>query len=139
MSVLSRNLSPIATWFRYCLLITAVFNLFGALSFAPPIYYSTAEALGLPINVAPFSLWVIASWIFIFGVGYAWLFFNPKREPLFIAVAAACKIAIAFFFFIFWALGDLPLVSVLVGCADLLFGLIFILWLLQTRQPGASN
>lgn len=125
---------PMTVWFRYCLLTTAVFNLFGAISFAPPVYYQMADTLGLPKDTVPFGLWVIASWIFIFGVGYAWLSVQNKPENLFIAVAAACKVTIAIFFFIFWSTGDLPLISLFAGCGDFLFAIIFILWLFQTRQ-----
>ncbi|MBD2465237.1 hypothetical protein H6G89_29950 [Oscillatoria sp. FACHB-1407] len=127
---------PIAPWFRYCLLLTAIFNVFGAISFAPPVYYSTADSFGLPTNVSPFSLWVIASWILIFGLGYAWLFINRTPENLFIAAAAACKFTIALFFFIFYFTGDLPLISFLVGCCDLLFSVMFIVWLLQTNNKN---
>jgi hypothetical protein len=82
----------------------------------------------------PFGLWVIASWILIFGVGYAWLSVQPKPENLFVAVAAACKVAIAIFFFIFWSTGELPLISLFTGCVDFLFAIIFIFWLFQIRQ-----
>jgi hypothetical protein len=50
------------------LVITAIFNLFGAISFAPPVYYPMADSLGLPKDIMPFGLWVIASWILIRSV-----------------------------------------------------------------------
>lgn len=125
---------PIPRLFRYCLVITALFNLFGSISFAPPVYYQMADILGLPKDTIPFGLWVISSWILIFGIGYAWLAIHPKPEHLFVAVAAACKVAIAIFFFIFWSTGELPLVALLTGCGDLLFAVVFIVWLFQTRQ-----
>ena len=125
---------PVARWFRYCLLITAIFNLFGAISFAPPVYYSMADTLGFPTEGNPFGLWVISAWILIFGLGYAWLFIKPKPETVFIAVAAGCKIAIALLFFIFWFAGDLPLISLFAGGGDLIFAILFIVWLWQTKK-----
>ncbi|HAX79849.1 MAG TPA: hypothetical protein DCY88_29440 [Cyanobacteria bacterium UBA11372] len=124
---------PVARWFRYCLLIAAIFNLFGAISFAPPVYYAIADPLGFPKEGSSFGLWVISSWILIFGIGYAWLFIKPKPEKVFIAVAAGCKIAIATFFFIFWLTSDLPLISLFAGGGDLIFAIIFIFWIVQTK------
>lgn len=124
---------PVATWFRYCLLVTAIFNLFGTISFLPPVYYPMVNILGLP-EATPFGLWVIASWIFIFGAGYAWMFVTAKPERLFVGVAAACKITIALCFCIFWLTGDFPLISLFVGCSDFLLAGIFIFWLLQSDR-----
>jgi hypothetical protein len=124
---------PFATWFRVCLAIAALFNFCGAFSFAPPFYDSVAPSLGLPTQISPFGFWVLATWILIFGIAYAWLALNPQPQKLFVTVAAACKMAIAIFFFIFWFIGDLPIIALLTGSGDLLLGIAFIVWLLQTR------
>ncbi len=129
---------PIAAWFRYCLAITAVFNGFGALSFAPPVYRLMAGKLGLTSEVSDFSLWVIASWILIFGVGYAWLAIKGKPEPLFIAVAAACKLAIAFLFFYYWFIGELPLFSLIAGVGDLILAVIFLFTLFSNQASSRA-
>jgi hypothetical protein len=124
--------TPIAIWFRVCLAIAALFNFCGALSFAPPLYDSVAPSLGLPTQVSSFGFWVLATWILIFGIAYAWLALNPQPQTLFVAVAAACKMAIAIFFFVFWFIGDLPIIALLAGSGDLLLGIAFIVWLLQS-------
>jgi hypothetical protein len=121
--------APIATWFRVCLAIAALFNLCGALSFAPPLYKLVAPSLGLPTLLSPFGFWVLASWILIFGIAYGWLALNPQPQTLFVAVAAFCKMAIATFFFIFWFTGDLPMLALLAGSGDLLLGIAFMVWL----------
>ncbi|MGL5062213.1 MAG: hypothetical protein ACRC62_19735 [Microcoleus sp.] len=118
--------APIANWFRVCLAIAALFNFCSALSFAPPLYDAVAPSLGLPPLISPFSFWVLASWISIFGIAYAWLALNPQPQTLFVAVAAACKMAIAVFFFIFWFTGDLPIIALAGGSGDLLCGVAFI-------------
>ncbi|MBD2157038.1 hypothetical protein [Leptolyngbya sp. FACHB-16] len=125
--------APIATWFRVCLTIAALFNFCGTLSFMPPLYNSVAPSLGLPTQISPFGFWVLATWILIFGIAYAWLALNPQPQTLFVAVAAACKIAIAIFFFIFWFTDDLPIIALLIGSGDLFLGITFVVWLLQTR------
>lgn len=129
---------PIAVWFRYCLAITSVFNGLGAISFAPPVYRSIAGILGLTGEVSDFSLWVIASWILIFGVGYAWLAIKAKPEKLFIAIAAACKIAIAFLFFYYWFIGELPPFALVAGLGDLVFAVIFIFWLFSNQTSSRT-
>lgn len=131
------NHQPIATWFRYCLLLTTIFNLFGVIRFAPPVYYP-ADTVGLPKD-AIFVHWVIASWILILGLSYAWLAITAKPEKFFIAIAAACKIAIAILFFIFCARGDLPLTFLFGGFGDLFFACAFIFWLFQTQQRSKIN
>ncbi|MBD2499820.1 hypothetical protein [Anabaena azotica] len=52
-----------------------------------------------------------------------WLAFAAKPEPLFIAVVAAAKIAIAILFFTFWLLGELGLTFALSGCIDLFYAM----------------
>jgi hypothetical protein len=80
------------TWFRYLLISTAIFNLLGAIIFALPLF-GQQKLSGLPQNTHPLYLGTISSWVFIFGLAYLWLAFAAKPEPLFIAVAAAAKIA----------------------------------------------
>ncbi|HEY9652008.1 MAG TPA: hypothetical protein V6C95_15190 [Coleofasciculaceae cyanobacterium] len=118
-------------WFRYVLMATALLNLGGAIAFAPPIH-SSGEKPGLP-QAHPFYLWTLSSWILILGVAYFWMALTAQPERLFIAVAAAAKLAIAFLLFAFWIVGELPLTAMFVGCADLFFAIAFIYWLFQTR------
>lgn len=121
-----------ANWFRYSLLTTAIMNLAGAVVFALPIY-GKGEIFGLPQNAHPLYLLIISSWILFFAVGYIWMALTAKPERLFIAVAAACKLAIAVFFFTFWIRGDLPLIIASAGSGDVLFAIAFIYWLFQTK------
>ncbi|MBD2294297.1 hypothetical protein H6G06_12560 [Anabaena sphaerica FACHB-251] len=118
-------------WFRYSLLATAIMNLAGAVIFALPIY-GKGDVFGLP-NAHPLYLWIISSWILIFGVAYFWLALTAKPERLYIAVVAACKLAIAFIFFAFWMTGDLPFITASAGGGDFFFAIIFIYWLFQRR------
>lgn len=124
----------VAPWFRRCLLIAAGFNGLGAAFFAPPVYDRSVDVLGLPPDTMPFALWTIASWIAIFGLGYGWMALRAKPEPLFIAVAAACKLSIATIFVVFWQLGSLPAIVPLSGLGDVLFAIAFLVWLQQTRS-----
>ncbi len=118
------------SWFRFLLLATALLNLVGAIAFAPPISGS-GEISGLP-QTHPFYLWTLSSWILLFGVAYFWLAITAKPERLFIAVAAAAKLAIAVLIFAFWMVGDLPSTMMFAGCGDLFFAIAFIYWLFRT-------
>jgi hypothetical protein len=117
-------------WFRYTLFATTIMNFTGAIVFALPIF-GRGDIFKLPENAHPLYLSIISAWIFIFGVAYLWLALTAKPERFYIAVVTVCKLAIAFFFFIFWLTGDLPLLTASAGVGDLLFALIFIYWLLQ--------
>ncbi|MFB2891331.1 hypothetical protein ACE1CI_00135 [Aerosakkonemataceae cyanobacterium BLCC-F50] len=130
-----------ANWFRFTLLATAIMNFVGAVVFALPIY-GKGEIFGLPQNAHPLYLSIVSSWILIFGLGYIWMAVSAKPDRLFIAVAATCKLAIAFSFFTFWLMGDLPLLTVSAGSGDLLFAIVFIYWLLPTKRetkPGTLD
>lgn len=121
-----------ANWFRFTLLATAIMNLAGAVIFALPIYNQGGTS-DLPQNVHPLYLLIISSWILIFGVAYFWMAVTAKPERLFIAVAAAGKLTIALFFFLYWIKGDLPLTILSAGVGDILFAIAFIYWLFQTK------
>jgi hypothetical protein len=117
-------------WFRYCLFTTAIMNLMGAVVFVLPVF-GQGDIFKLPQNVHPFYLLIISAWILIFGISYLWLALSAKPERFYIAIVAACKLAIASIFLIFWFTGDLPLITASAGGGDLFFGLIFIYWLFQ--------
>ncbi len=119
-------------WFRYCLASALVFNLFGVVSFAPPIYYRAAASLGFPTDISPFGFWVLAAWILWFGLGYGWLAIYPRREVVFIAVAAACKITLGICLIGFWATGYLPNLALMPAGGDFAYAIAFILWLLNS-------
>lgn len=121
-----------ANWFRLTLLATSILNLAGAVVFALPIYNQGVPS-DLPQNVHPLYLSIVSSWILIFGIAYFWMAVTAKPERLFIAVAAAGKLTIALFFFLFWMVGDLPLTILLAGVGDILFAIAFIYWLFQTK------
>lgn len=120
------------TGMRRVLLATAVMNGVGTMLFLPP-FHSLRAAFGLPGPIHPLYLLIIAIWIFAFGVAYLWLAFAEKLERLFLVVAAAGKISFSLLFIGFWMAGELPGRAALLSTSDLLFGVIFLRWLYQTR------
>ncbi|MBD2156852.1 hypothetical protein [Leptolyngbya sp. FACHB-16] len=122
-------------WFRYCLYAAAFMNVMGSLAFIFPLV-TQSNPLSMP-EAHPLYLGTLSSWILIFGIAYAWMAFMQKPERLFIAVAAACKVAIAILFFVFWLAGDLSFLAASVGLGDLSFAIAFIYWLRQfNRYPS---
>jgi hypothetical protein len=120
------------TWMRVALLATAVMNIVGAIAFAP-LVANSRELLHLPAPVHPLYLWIIAEFILIFGIAYAWCAITARAPRLFIAVGAAGKLLFFATRALFWLAGELPLDAALGGIGDLLFGGLFLAWLVQSR------
>ncbi len=122
-------------WMRITLLATAVMNLTGAAAFLP-----SATALrqmgGLPEGGHPLYMLTVAAFIFIFGLAYGWAGLSGRADRQFIAVGAAGKLA--FFALLVWCCcaGSLPLKAVGAGVGDLVFGVLFALWLFKSRKSA---
>ena len=123
-------------WFRRALVATGVVNVLGALTFVPA-NRATRDLLGLPANTDPLYLWIIASWVFGFGVAYLWLARQRRPEWLFVAIAAFGKLSFAAILAAAWSTGAIPLRGAAGGLWDLVFGLMFVSWLIAHRDPLA--
>lgn len=120
-------------WMRVALFATAAMNIFGGLVFVPAFHVGR-DFLGLPKNAPPLYLWVIAEFVVIMGFGYLAAAVSGRADRLFIAVGATGKLAFCFTFLAFYLSGDLPILAPLAGAGDLIFGILFLLWLNQTRR-----
>ena len=115
--------------------MTALTNGLGALIFMP---FATAlrRTVGLSVAGHPLYLAIIASFIFIFGLAYLWVGITGRADALFLAVAAAGKLAFFSLVVVYWLSGALPLKVPLAASSDLLFALAFVVWLLQQPNEG---
>lgn len=120
-------------WMRIALLATAALNMIGAAVFVP-FFQNFRESNGFPAQSHPLYLWIIASWIFMFGLCYFWLGITGRSERLFLVIAGAGKLTFVFFLFVYWQAGQVPVNTVLGSLCDLLFAVIFGIWLWQTRN-----
>jgi hypothetical protein len=118
---------------RNVLLITAAMNLFGAVLFVPLFPYFR-EFYGLPTATHPLYLWIIASWIFFFGLCYLRLAITGNRERLFLTIAAAGKISFSILMIIYWLSGEIPAIAGVGSLFDLFIGLFFVHHLWMTRN-----
>ena len=124
-------------WFRIALFATAAMNMLGALTFIPA-NRSGRELMNLP-EPHPLYLWILAVWIFAFGVCYLWLAVTRRHEWLFIAIAAIGKLSFFTLLAIYWLAGELPFRAALGGSGDLVFGCIFLRWLVQNYDSAENR
>lgn len=118
---------------KWILLVTAAMNMFGAILFVP-FFSFFREFYGLPINTHPLYLWIIASWIFFFGLCYLWLGITGRRERLFLTIGAAGKLSFAALMIIYWLKAEIPILAAAGSLFDLFVGLFFLVYLWQTRN-----
>jgi len=126
-----------AKWMRIVLFATAVLNMVGAALFVP-FFQAFRISNGFPAESHPLYLWIIASWIFMFGLCYFWLAVTGGRERLFLVIGAGGKFTFVLITFIYWQLGQLPANTFLASLTDLFFAITFAFWLFQTRGRSMS-
>jgi hypothetical protein len=113
---------------RNALLATAAMNALGGFAFTPwgaPI----RDLAALPSGAHPLYLMIIGVFVLLFGVGYLWTGLTGRADPLFIAIAAAGKLAFFGLLTAFWLAGELSLRAPLAAVGDLVFGTLFVAWL----------
>ncbi|WP_460669818.1 hypothetical protein [Larkinella ripae] len=108
-------------------------NLLGALTFLPGFPF-IRQFVNLPAEVHPLYLWIVSEFIFIFGLAYGYCAWRAHAPRLFVGVGAAGKLSFFVTLAGFWWVGDLPLIVVVGGSADLFFGCLFLIWLRQPHQ-----
>src|ERR1043166_9003106 len=127
---------------RRALFATAGMNIVGAALFAPPARALRAVA-GFPQGEHPLYLATVSMFVLLFGLGYLWAAAAGRAERHFITLAAVGKLSVFALLAGFWAggaLGALAARAPLVGTGDLVFGILFVVWLYGTRAevPAAQ-
>jgi len=111
------------------LLATSVMNACGAYAFTP--WGAPLRALvGLPAGAHPLYILIIGSFVGLFGLGYLYTGLTARADPLFIAIAGAGKLAFFGLLAAFWLMGELPIHAPVAAVGDLVFGSMFVAWLL---------
>src|SRR5262249_10180237 len=117
---------------RSALLASALFNASAALVFAFPS--SLGRLAGLPVPVPRVYTTLLAVFVLLFGVGYAWLARQAVIDRPLVALSALGKASVFAAILLFWILGDLPGRSALGAVGDLVFAAIFVSWLVRGRR-----
>lgn len=129
METVPRNTLP--TWMRRALLATALMNLVAAGLFLPPAA-ALRERAGFPPG-DPVYLLTIALFVLLFAVGYLYCGLTGRAERLFLWLSAVGKLAFVTVLVLCWATGELSVLAPLSAGGDLVFGLLFLKWLLSDR------
>jgi hypothetical protein len=129
MTAVDRTALP--AWMRRALLATAAMNILATGFFIPPAHGLRALA-GLPDGAHPLYLVTVAMFILLFGLGYLWAGLAGRAERLFITLAAIGKLGFFTTLTAYWIAGALPFRAPLMGVGDLVFAVLFAVWLLGT-------
>ena len=119
-------------WMRTALFATTAMNLLGAAVFLPAAAPVRAF-VGLPPDAHPLYLAVIALFIALFGVGYLWAALANRPERVFIGMAAIGKLSFVSLLVGFWAAGEISVRAPLAAVGDVVFGVMFLVWLHDSR------
>ncbi len=121
-------MTALPTWMRRALFATAAMNVVGAVAFFPSSRALRAIA-GLPDDAQPLYLAMVSMFVLLFGLGYLWAALAGRADRLFITIAAAGKLTFFGMLVCFWAAGALSVRGPLTGAGDLIFGVLFVVWL----------
>jgi len=121
---------------RLIVLACGPMNLLGAVSFSPP-FPDGRTALGLA-EAPPFYLWVIASWILVFGIAYFWQGLTGKADRTFLAVGAVGKASFAVLLIGLTVQGDIKPLAIAAALPDLVLAIVFLGWLIRHRNKGSA-
>ena len=124
------------TWMRRALFATAVMNILAAAMFAPPARGLRALA-GMPEGEHPLYLATVGMFVLLFGLGYLATALAGRADRLFVTLAAAGKASFSSLCVWYWAAGTVSGRAALMSSADLVFAILFTIWLLETRRPAA--
>lgn len=116
---------------KFALYATAVMNIFGSFTFIPP--FATIRSQFKFPETHPLYLWILATWIMAFGFCYLWMAVSSRRDRIFVTIAATGKLSFFAIVGAFVATGELPILTLAAVSGDLLFGLVFVAWLLHSR------
>ena len=124
----SHAVPPLPGWMRGALYATAVMNVVASVGFMPPGRALRALA-GFPEPDHPLYLVTTGVFVLLFGVGYLWTAIAGRAERLFITLAAAGKLAFVATVSWLWIAGALPARAPLAASGDLVFAVLFLVWL----------
>jgi hypothetical protein len=128
----------LTTWMRRAMLATAAMNIGAAVGFLPG-----AQALraltGFPDASPPLYACTVALFVLLFGIAYLCMGLSGRADRLLLAIAAAGKLSFFALLIAFWSAGDLPLRAPLLGAWDLVFGVLFVMWLLDPSAQARPH
>jgi len=126
------DVSELPTWMRRALLATGVMNVLGAGLFLPPAGGLRALA-GVPPGEHGVYLTTLAMFVFSFGLAYLYAGATGRADRLFIALSAGGKLSFVAILVFYWASGSISIRAPLAATGDVVFGLLFLTWLVTSH------
>jgi|SRR5215471_6792664 len=117
---------------RVALTASAMMNTGAAILFTFPD--SLGQFAGLPTPVPRIYSILLAVFVMLFGIAYAWLARQAVINRPLVAFSALGKASVFTVIFVFWILGDLQVRSAVAASGDLIFAAIFGWWLARGRD-----
>lgn len=114
---------------RWLLVAGGPINLGFLAMFAPPAV-APRRAVDFP-EPPVFISWILAAWIFAFGVAYFWMGWTFRMSRPMLAVGATGKAAFGLGVIALLLTGELSVLTTLVAVSDLVLAAIFFGWLLR--------
>jgi len=97
------------------------------------------KLIGLPIEV-PLVYAALSSFLVgVFGLAYGWLALQPDIDRPMVALAALAKTGVFFIALALWAFDHVAGPLMLVAIGDLLFAMLWFLWLFQNPLRFRSS
>jgi len=121
-------IATLPTWMRGALWATGVMNVAGAIGFLPPMHAVRALA-GFPEGEHPLYLMTVSMFVLLFGIGYLALAATNRPDRFFVTLAAVGKLSFVAVVTALWLGGSLPLRAVGAASGDLVFAVLFFVWL----------
>jgi hypothetical protein len=125
------------TAIRWSLWLACPFNLVAAGVFAFPSS-AIGRQLGLPEQVSPLYSWLVALFVALFGIAYAWLAQRPSIDRPMLALGSIGKLGAFLVALSLWLEAAVPGLIVLVALGDLAFATLWFGWLYNGRGKRAA-
>ena len=116
---------------RAVLFASFFYNMIGVLVFFPGTTLGR-RLIGFP-EAHPFYLSLVSIWIGSFGVLYLWYARTGRSDRGFLLIALIGKFGFWGLTFVFWLIGDFPVIAPIVALGDLIGAIAFTRWLLVSR------
>jgi hypothetical protein len=121
---------PLPQWLRTALYATAVMNVGVAFLFLPAAG-ALRELAGFPAEAPSVYLLTVGLFVALFGAAYLGMAARGSADRLLMGISAAGKIGFFSLLVGLWLAGALPFRAPLIGSADLVFGAMFVAWLVR--------
>jgi hypothetical protein len=121
--------------FRRILWAAAVFNVLGAFMLGFPAS-AAGQFAGLPAEVPLAYRAIVAAFVLEFGGAYAWLALQPEPDRPLVVLGGIGKAVVVLLVVALWATGLASDASLAMVTGDLIFAVMFALWLRGTK-PAA--